>query len=169
MTGRRTCITDNYGKCTIDGKYTYSTSPEYANQTVNLKLTSSTVTILDTDYHEIVSHRRLYGDKKAESINWLLYLKFIARRPRSLRNSGIYDQMPVNMQRYLDNCSNQNRGQTLRVLSELTERTGFESALQTINQAIMYNAVDPDSLENLYRRLYCHSGGPDEIRDAKGN
>lgn len=154
MTGRRTCITDNYGKCTIDGKYTYSTSPEYANQTVNLKLTSSTVTILDTDYHEIVSHRRLYGDKKAESINWLLYLKFIARRPRSLRNSGIYDQMPVNMQRYLDNCSNQNRGQTLRVLSELTERTGFESALQTINQAIMYNAVDPDSLENLYRRLY---------------
>ena len=68
MTGHRTCVTDNYGKCTIDGKYTYSTSPEYACQTVNLSLTSSTVTIYDLDYHEIVRHKRLYGDKKAESI-----------------------------------------------------------------------------------------------------
>lgn len=154
MTGHRTCVTDNYGKCTIDGKYTYSTSPEYACQTVNLSLTSSTVTIYDLDYHEIVRHKRLYGDKKAESIDWLLYLKYIARKPRSLRNSGIYDQLPINMQKYLDQCSNQDRGRMLRVLAELTERTGFDSALQTIDQAVLYNAVDPDSLESLYRRLY---------------
>ena len=42
----------------------------------------------------------------------------------------------------------------LRVLAELPERTGFDSALQTIDQAVLYNAVDPDSLESLYRRLY---------------
>ena len=40
------------------------------------------------------------------------------------------------------------------MLSELTERTGFDSALQTVNQAILYQANDPDSLKNLYRKLY---------------
>lgn len=42
----------------------------------------------------------------------------------------------------------------LKVLAELTDRTGFDSALQTINQALLYQVTDPDSLKNLYRRLY---------------
>ena len=42
----------------------------------------------------------------------------------------------------------------LKVLSELTDRTGFDSAVQTVEQALVYNAVDPDSLQSLYRRLY---------------
>ena len=49
---------------------------------------------------------------------------------------------------------NSDRGRILKVLSELTERTGFDSALQTVNQAILYQANDPDSLKNLYRKLY---------------
>ena len=87
-------------------------------------------------------------------MEWLPYLKAIARKPRSLRNSGIYDMMPGNMQRYMDRCMNSDRGRILKVLSELTERTGFDSALQTVNQAILYQANDPDSLKNLYRKLY---------------
>ena len=87
-------------------------------------------------------------------MEWLPYLKAIARKPRSLRNSGIYDMMPGNMRRYMDSCVNSDRGRILKVLSELTERTGFDSALQTVNQAILYQANDPDSLKNLYRRLY---------------
>lgn len=87
-------------------------------------------------------------------MEWLPYLKAIARKPRSLRNSGIYDMMPKNMQRYMDRCMNSDRGRILKVLSELTERTGFDSALQTVNQAILYQANDPDSLKNLYRKLY---------------
>ena len=39
-------------------------------------------------------------------------------------------------------------------LAELTNRTGFDSALQTVNQALLYQVKDPDSLKNLYRRLY---------------
>ena len=42
----------------------------------------------------------------------------------------------------------------LKVLAELTDRTGFDSAVQTVNQAVMYQATDADSLQSLYRRLY---------------
>jgi hypothetical protein len=87
-------------------------------------------------------------------MEWLPYLTAISRKPRSLFNSGIYDMMPDNMQRYIKNCGSTDRGAILKVLAELTGRTGFDSALQTVNQALIYQVKDPDSLKNLYRRLY---------------
>lgn len=33
-------------------------------------------------------------------------------------------------------------------------KTGFESALKTVNQALSFGAKDKDSLINLYRRMY---------------
>lgn len=79
--------------------------------------------------------------------------KVIAINPRSLRNSGIYDMMPHQMQIYLDQCPNTERGMILRTLSELTDSTGFDSAVQTVDQTITYPATDADSLQNLYGRL----------------
>lgn len=58
------------------------------------------------------------------------------------------------MQRYVKSCGSTDRGAILKVLAELTGRTGFDSALQTVNQALLYQVRDPDSLKNLYRRLY---------------
>ena len=58
------------------------------------------------------------------------------------------------MRTFLDKCQNTERGRVLAMLCELTERTGFDSAVQTVNQAILYNATDPESLKTLYRRLY---------------
>ena len=87
-------------------------------------------------------------------MDWLPYLTYIARKPRSLRNSGIYDMMPQTMQIYMDNCESKDRGRVLKVLAELTDRTGFSSAVKTVDEAIRINATDHDSLQNLYRRIY---------------
>ncbi len=108
---------------------------------------------MDTEMHEIVRHKRLYGDDH-ERMDWVPYLTYIARKPRSLKNSGIYELMPQKMQLFMDNCKNSERGRILKVLSELTSRTGFESALNTVDEAMKLHAVDPDSLMNLYRRTY---------------
>lgn len=121
---------------------------------VSLKLTASTVTVLDENLREIVTHRRLYGDDKQESMEWLPYLGYVSRHPRSLMNTGIFSMMPSKMQEYLKECPGTDRGKILKILAELTKRTGFESALSTIDQAIAYRVMDADSLQNLYRRLY---------------
>ena len=55
---------------------------------------------------------------------------------------------------YMDGCESKSRGKVLKVLAELTERSGFESALTTVNKAIEHQATDPDSLMSLYRRTY---------------
>ena len=147
--------TDGYGRFTLDGgKHEYSSAPKYALSTVHVRVTSSTVTVLDGDYREIVAHRRLYGDDHQSSMEWIPYLDYISRHPRSLKNTGIYDMMPEAMQSYLNNCDGNEKKDVLHVLSELTQRTGFDSAVQTVNQAIRYGAHDPDSLRSLYNSLY---------------
>lgn len=149
-----TATTDKYGKFTLDaGKHRYSASPAFRESCVNLKITSSNVIVMDKDMHEVVRHTRLYGEDH-ERMDWLPYLTYIARKPRSLRNSGIYDMMPQNMQIYMDSCESKERGRVLKVLAELTERTGFTSAVNTVDEAVRLNATDPDSLQSLYRRTY---------------
>lgn len=105
-------------------------------------------------YLPIVVHRRLYGSEETESMDWVPYLKWIARKPRSLFNSGIMDMMPPALQTYMHSCESADRGKVLKTLAELTKRTGFESAVRTVDEAVRFKAGDPDSLMNLYRRIY---------------
>ena len=153
--GYGSATTDKYGRFTLDkGKHRYSASPAFCEETVQYRLTSDEVIVMDRDLHEVVRHKRLYGENEKESMDWLPYLKYIARKPRSLRNSGIYEMMPENMRQFMDTCSNADRGKILKGLSELTDRTGFDSALRTVEEAINLQVKDPDSLKSLYRRLY---------------
>lgn len=149
-----TAKTDKYGRFTLDaGKHRYSVTPEYSLATVYLKITSAEVIVMDDKQQEIVRHRRLYGDEQ-ESMDWVPYLSYISRKPRSLHNSGIYDMMPPTMQSYMDLCEPSKRGRILKVLLELTRQTGLESSIRTVNEAIEFQATDPDSLKTLYRRLF---------------
>lgn len=147
--------TDGYGRFTLDnGKHEYSSAPKYALGTVNVRLDSTFVTVLDDDYREIVTHRRLYGNDQQSSMQWVPYLEYISRHPRSLKNTGIYEMMPAVMQGYLNNCNGNQKKDVLHILSELTERTGFDSAVRTVEQAINYEAHDPDSLRSLYNSIF---------------
>lgn len=155
LSGRATATTNKWGKFYLNkGLHEYSASPKHANTVVNLKITSSLIIVMDENYREIVKHRRLYGDTKQQCMDWLPYLKQLAFRPRALKYSGIYDMMPRNLKKYLDSCTNTEIGKVLKVLAELTDRTGFDSALNTVNQALCYGTSDAESLKNLHRRLY---------------
>lgn len=146
---------DKYGIIRLeDGKHEYSTSPKCAGGTVTVKLTSTTVTILDESLRPIVSHKRLYGDKKARSMNWVPYLELLARRPRAVKYSGVYGMLPAEIKDYLDANHPSDTSDIIRMIAELTKRTGFESAVATVAQAARRNIYDPDSLMALHRRLY---------------
>ena len=147
--------TNGWGKFTLsNGAHEYSVSPNHANAAVTVKLTSSAVTVMDEMLRVIVTHRRLYGSEHQESMEWTPYLSYISRHPRSLKNTGIYEMMPDELRGYLNSCAGADRGKILKTLAELTGRTGFDSALQTVSQAVRYQARDPESLQSLYRRLY---------------
>lgn len=146
---------DKYGIIRInDGKHEYSTSPKYAGGTVIAKLTSTTVTILDESGRPVVPHKRLYGDKKQRSMNWIPYLELLARRPRAVKYSGIYGLLPAEIRDYLEANKPSDTSAIIRMIAEFTRRTGFESAVATVAQAAKRNVSDPDSLKALHRRIH---------------
>ncbi len=155
LSSRRSIITNNWGKFYLHkGMHEYSVSPKYANTAVNLNMTSSFTIVMDENFREIVRHRRLYGDAKQQSMDWLPYLRQLSMRPRALKYSGIYDLMPAHMKQFIEGLSNTETGKVLKVLAELTDRTGFDSALNTVREALSYGTSDSESLKNLYRRIY---------------
>ena len=48
--------------------------------------------------------------------------------------------MPPKLKQFLEGCSNTETGKVLKVLEELTDRTGFVSTLSTVNQALFFMA-----------------------------
>lgn len=149
-----TVKTNGYGRFYLNsGLHEYSVSPDYANRRVLVKITAREVLPLDKEGQVIVRHPRLYGESKQQSMQWLPYLTQISRRPQALKYSGIYPLLPQSLQTYLDRCQGSEKGKVLRLIAALTERSGFERALETVNQALKYAATDLDSLLSLHHRL----------------
>lgn len=59
-------------------------------------------------------------------------------RSRAMKCSAI---LPKSMKEFLGSCDNTKTGKVLKVLAELTDRTGLESALSPKNQALLYRSV----------------------------
>ena len=151
----KTVTTNGYGKFLLHkGLHEYSVSPKHAKKKVLVKITANHVIPLDESHREIVRHVRLYGDVKGQSMDWLPYLTQLSRYPAALKYSQIYHMMPETFQDYLEKCSRSDIGKILQVISLLTERSSFEKATETVSRALLYDAIDADSLLNLHRRIH---------------
>lgn len=150
-----TVKTNGYGRFYLNnGLHEYSVSPQYTNSRVLVKITANEVLPLDKYQQVIVRHERLYGDSKQQSMQWLPYLTQLSRRPHALKYTGIYPMLPQSLQEYLEKCNRGDRGKILRMIVDLTEQSGFEGALETVDQALQYAATDIDSLLGLHHRIY---------------
>jgi transposase len=150
-----TVKTNGYGKFLLNkGLHEYSVAPKYANAYVLVKLTAFHVIVLDESYREIVCHDRLYGDHKQQSMKWLPYLNQLARRPGALKYTGIYHMLPQPVKEYMENISKPDKGKVLRAIADLTQKSSFEKAVETVSTALSYGVTDIDSLINLHSRLH---------------
>ena len=150
-----TVKTNGYGKFLLnEGLHEYSAAPKYANTEILVKLTAYHVIVLDESHREVVRHNRLYGDYKQTSMEWLPYLNQLSRRPGALKYTGIYHMLPQPVKEYLETLSKPDKGKVLRVIADLTQRSSFEKAVETVSTALSYGVTDVDSLINLHSRLH---------------
>lgn len=146
--------TNTYAKFNLNsGRHIYSSAPKFANSRVLVKLTAHEVIVLDENHREIVRHRRLYGSKKQESMNWLPYLTQLSKRPGALKYSGIYKMLPEPLKEYINKCSRSKRSEALKILANLTRYSGFEKAVEAFHEALKLGVDDIDSIIAMYRRL----------------
>jgi len=144
---------NTYGKLCLEGKYTYSTAPKFANAAVRVKISAHEVVPFDEKGREIVRHERLYGSKQ-ESMHWLPYLVQLSRSPRALKYSGIYAMLPDPLKDYVEKRSLSERGMVLRTIARLCESSSFEQAVSAVSLAIKHDVLDSDSLRALHSHLH---------------
>lgn len=152
---------DKYGKVRF-GNCLYSSSPALAGQEVWVKATASRVIILNQEYEEVVAHDRLYGKQK-ESMKWSPYLELMARRPRALKYTEFFNQLPSPIQEFFDRCSLFEKKRALKLLAKIAREGSLERAIDAFSEAIKSNVYDHDSLWAIYTRL---TSDPIEIADA---
>lgn len=150
-----TAKTNGYGRFYLNGSlHEYSVSPKYANSRVLVKITANEVIPIDENHREIIHHERFYGDYKQQSMKWLPYLTQLSRCPGALKYTGIYQLLPEAVKQFLEKCSKSDKGRVLKVIASLTEKSSFDCAVDTVDNALRYDATDIDSLINLHNRIY---------------
>lgn len=145
---------NSYGSFTLNnGLHKYSTEPKCSGKHITVKLTANEVIVLDESMREIVIHERLYGNEKQKSMQWLPYLSQLARKPAALKYTGIYSMLPDALKDYIERCDKTDRGKVLQVIRKITDESSFENAVNTVAEALKYEAADPDSLLMVHTRF----------------
>lgn len=144
-------IADKYGKVSFrDNRY--STSPAFARQSVYVKATSDTVSLLDTGYHVIMDHPRLYG-KGQDSMKWLPYIELMSKRPAAIKYTDFYEQLPENWKKHLENLPTEDKRKSLMSLYVMLKNHTIEVASDALSVTLKNGVQDADSILASYRRL----------------
>jgi transposase len=142
---------DKYGKVMFETNR-YSSSPNLAQENVYLEITSDTVTILNTKYKPVVSHRRLYG-KDGESMDWLPYISLMAKRPTALKYTGFYQELPEVWQHYLSELPSEKKREALLTLNTMLQNHDISAAADALEIALEVGVKDADSILASYHKL----------------
>jgi transposase len=149
---------DNYGKVKFDNKR-YSSSPAFAGCQLWIKAGAFEVTLLDDQYRQIIKHPRLYG-RQNESMQWAPYLELMARRPRAIKYTGFFKELPLKLQDYLAKCDLAAQRAALQVLTKMTRNSDLPTATSAFIDTLERGLSDPDSIWSNFVRLTSGSYAP---------
>uniref|UniRef100_UPI000AE1B209 Mu transposase domain-containing protein n=1 Tax=Desulfolucanica intricata TaxID=1285191 RepID=UPI000AE1B209 len=135
---------DKYGKVRYDNKR-YSSTPAFACRQIWLKAGAFEVTLLDDKYNQIIKHPRLYGQQN-ESMQWAPYLELMARRPRAIKYTSFFKELPLKLQDYLAKCDLAAQRAALQVLTRMTKNSDLQIATNAFMDTLERGLSDPDSI-----------------------
>ena len=149
-----TVKTTSYAKFTLEaGKHIYSTSPQYSNTEIIVKITANKVQALDKSYQVIIDHKRLYGGWRQESMDWIPYLTQLSKRPKALKYTGIYKMFPDILQSFLNKCEYSEQRRALQILSDLTQKSSFDKAVNALKIAVERNSSHIDGVIAVFNKV----------------
>lgn len=138
---------NSYGRFTLNkGLHEYSGVPKLAGEYATIRITASTIHVLDNNFRELVVHERLYGSSRQSSIKWLPFLNQLAMKPNAVKYSGIMEALPDPLKKYMELSDRSDRSKLLSTIARISEKSGFENALKAASEAIRLNVADSDSL-----------------------
>jgi transposase len=133
---------DGYGKVCLDGKHYYSTMPEWAGQTVLLGIRAHTIDILRTDGSLLVSHPRSFSSERSDHLDHSTSLALLLKNAGAWRNSGIRSTVSEPLRQLLDEQTRSELRKSLQLLSTLSDRYGFDTAVQAMEEAVKRGSLN---------------------------
>ncbi|MFS0614224.1 IS21 family transposase [Lederbergia ruris] len=153
---------DKYGYIKVD-KNLYSTSPRFALNKVQIRISYNKIDILTEDHQLVVSHSRLYGQYR-KSMKWQPYLNLMAKRPLALKYTSFYDQLPKEWQEYFKACTTTEKQDALKLLATVLKTHDFNKITEALNTASTHGHPSVESIKQVFYQLTHGRGIRKEIR-----
>lgn len=126
---------DGYGKFLVDGKHFYSSSPEWSGKEIVVRIAAHTVEPLALNGDSISIHQRKFGSQRTDSVDVRTTLSRLMRNPGAWRNSLLRTALPEQLRNEMDGLARVELKETLYTMNELSDRYGFDSALEAMDEA----------------------------------
>ena len=129
-----TCKADKYGNVVLDGRHRYSSDPSLAGQELIVGAGAFEVSVFDPKGTLVATHERGYGKKPTESVHPVSQLALLARKPGGWPNSRVRSSLPEGLRGWMDAAEPSDRGRVLRILRDVTEESGYASAVEALSR-----------------------------------
>ncbi len=146
-----TCKADKYGKVMFESNK-YSTSPALALSTVYLEINSTEIIVMDPKYNVIITHTRFYS-KGNESMKWQPYIALMARRPKALKFTSFYNELPDIWQDYFNDVDEKTKRETLNILNIMLQKHSIAIATDALSATLVSGVKDSASILASYQRI----------------
>jgi transposase len=143
---------DKYGNVTVDSKYRYSTSPEFASTSLLVGFAAYEVTVYDSVGALIARHPRLYGNMPSESVDPGSSLRLLMSRPGAWKNSQVRYSLPEDLREFIDARPTSELGGHLAVIAEAAEATDYTTAVSAAWEAYRATGLLDATTVALYAR-----------------
>ena len=129
-----TCKADKYGNIVLDGRHRYSSDPSLAGQELIVGAGAFEVSVFDPRDTLVATHERGYGKRPTESVHPVSQLALLARKPGGWPDSRVRASLPDGLRGWMDAAEPSDRGRVLRMLRDVTEESGYASAVEALSR-----------------------------------
>jgi transposase len=145
--------TDGYGKFCLDGRHWYSSAPELAAHELAVGIRAHSVHVYREDGTLLCAHRRIFGEGRSDSVDYLTSLEALVKKPGAWVNSALRAGVAEGTREALDGMAKPDLRRVLTVLSKSATAFGFDVAVASLEEALRRGALDGYSLQAVSARI----------------
>lgn len=142
-----TYTSDGWGNVCVDGRHTYSTTPDNARTATIAAIRAHTVGFLTTEGQELSVHTRMFGNTKTKSVNPAQSIRLLSKRPGGWKNSRLRLALPSAVITYLDAYTHAELRRDLSLLADACEKNGYDTAMEALSIIIEHAKGAPSFFE----------------------
>lgn len=156
--------TDGYVKFCLEKQHWYSSKPELGNSRVIVCIGAHYIEVLDVSGDTITRHRRQYGIKRTDTIDWSTSASRILKNHGSWKNSGLRASMSEPLREVLDSMERSGFNEALSMIRDLAPRYGMDALMIAMEEAARNSTLTRYNTEAIMMRL--SNNGLDSLPDT---